>query len=155
MHRRLVLAAGALAAWRPAVAHHGWSGFELSKPLWLEGRAARVAWRNPHAELDLVPPSDLRLPADLASRRLPRQSAEVDGAALLRAARVPERCNETWRVELAPLSRMQAWGVAEIRADDPVAVLGYTTAAAATTPVLRAEYLFVGGKVYGLRSSPA
>ena len=155
MHRRLVLAAGALAALRPAFAHHGWSGFDTSQPLWIEGPATRVSWRNPHAELDIVPPADLRLPDGFAARRLPSQSADIDGAALLRAARVPDRRDESWRVELAPLSRLQAWNVAEIRPGETVGVLGYTTRSARTALVLRAEYLFVGGRVYGLRSSPA
>jgi len=34
-------------------------------------------------------------------------------------------------------------------------VLGYTTSGEKGDPVLRAEYLFVGGRAYGLRSSPA
>jgi hypothetical protein len=36
-----------------------------------------------------------------------------------------------------------------------VGVLGFTYAEEKGDPVLRAEYLFVDGKVYGLRSSPA
>ena len=37
------------AAW----AHHGWSSFDQERPIYLEGRAADVKWRNPHAELVL------------------------------------------------------------------------------------------------------
>lgn len=155
MQRRLFVAAGALCALPPAFAHHGWSGFDTTKPLWLEGRALRVAWRNPHAELELQPAADLRLPDELQRRRLPAQTAAVDGPALLAAARVPERRAAMWRVELAPLARLQAWQVAEIKPGDTVAVLGFTTSTPRDEPVLRAEYLFVGDKVYGLRSSPA
>ena len=49
---------------------------------------------------------------------------------------------------------MEAWKVAEIKDGEPVAVLGYTFAGEKGEPVLRVEYLFADGKVYGLRSSP-
>ena len=104
MHRRRFVAtaatapamlATALPVLLPAAAraHHGWSSFDLARPLYLEGRADRVAWRNPHAEMDLVRGADLALPADLATRPVPAQTASVDGAALLRggAAAHPQR----------------------------------------------------------------
>jgi hypothetical protein len=75
LRRRLLIAT---AAWPTvALAHHGWSSFDLGRPLWLEGSARRVAWRNPHAELDLELAADLRLPPDLARRprRAPRSMA--------------------------------------------------------------------------------
>jgi hypothetical protein len=59
-----------------------------------------------------------------------------------------------WKVELAPLSRMRAWSVPEIKPGDVVEVLGYTFAGESGDPVLRAEYVWVGGQAYGLRSSP-
>ena len=52
MQRRTLIAA-ALSAPLAARAHHGWSSFDQGRPIWLEGRAIRVAWRNPHAELVL------------------------------------------------------------------------------------------------------
>ncbi|MFM1856275.1 MAG: hypothetical protein RLZ83_1584, partial [Pseudomonadota bacterium] len=87
--RLLTLSAAAFpAAWLcgPVWAHHGWSSFDQQRPLYLAGRAARVAWRNPHAELELELDPGLRLPPDLAQRRLPAQTAPVDGPALLAAA---------------------------------------------------------------------
>ena len=51
MQRRTLIAA-ALAAPLAARAHHGWSSFDQGRPIWLEGRATKVAWRNPHAEID-------------------------------------------------------------------------------------------------------
>jgi hypothetical protein len=155
MQRRLLLAAAPLIAYRPAAAHHGWSSFDQSRPIYLEGRAASVAWRNPHAELVLELAPGLKLPADLAARALPAQSAPVDGPALLKAATLPTRKDSRWNVELAPLSRMGAWQVAEIKAGDALALLGFTFAGEKGDAILRAEYLFVAGKTYGLRSSPA
>jgi hypothetical protein len=160
-HRRHALAtlasfvAAPLALVPPrAFAHHGWSSFDLTRPIYLEGKAAKVAWRNPHAELELELAAGLKLPTDLATRRVPAQSAQVDGAALLKAATLPTRGEKRWQIELAPLTRMQAWKVPEIKDGDTVAVLGFTFAGEKGEAILRAEYLFLGGQVYGLRSSP-
>ena len=155
MQRRSLLAALPVLASVPAWAHHGWSSFDQERPIYLSGRVSKVAWRNPHAELQLELPENPTLPADLAKRSLPRQTAAVDGAALLAKARLPTRRDRRWEIELAPLTRMQAWGVEEIKPGAEVAVLGFTFAGEQGEAVLRVEYLFVGDKVYGLRSSPA
>jgi Family of unknown function (DUF6152) len=154
MDRRLVLTA--LAALPLAArAHHGWSSFDLSRPIYLEGKAVNVAWRNPHAELDLDLAPDLKLPADLAQRVVPAQSASVDGPGLLKAAQLPTRKDKRWHIELAPLSRMEAWKAAEIKNGDALSMLGFTFAGEKGDAVLRVEYLWAGGKTYALRSSPA
>ena len=155
MHRRQLLAGATLLALRPAFAHHGWSRFDQTRPIYLEGRAAEVAWRNPHAEIVLELAADLKLPTDLATRALPAQAAPVDGAALLKAAQLPTRRDRRWAIELAPLFRMNAWQVAEIAPGDPVAMLGFTFTGERGDPVLRVEYLWAGRGVYALRSSPA
>ncbi len=155
IQRRTLLLGSTLALPLAAQAHHGWSSFDQTRPIWLEGRAAQVAWRNPHAELKLELPANPTLPADLASRTVPAQTASVDGKALLATAQLPKRRDKVWDVELAPLTRLQAWAVPEIKAGAAVAVLGFTFTDEKGDAVLRAEYLFVGGKAYGLRSSPA
>lgn len=151
MQRRLFLLA---AVSSPVLAHHGWSSFDTDRPLYLEGRAAKVAWRNPHAEIELELVAALKLPADLAKRPLPAQSAGIDGPAILAKTSVPTRADKRWELELAPLSRMQAWQVAEIKPGAPLSVVGYTFAGEKGEAILRVEYLFVDGKAYGLRSSP-
>jgi Family of unknown function (DUF6152) len=155
MQRRVLLAGGALLALRPAWAHHGWSSFDQARPIWLEGRAVSVAWRNPHAELVLELPADPKLPSDLAGRPLPAQTAPVDGPALLKAATLPTRRDRRWQIELAPLTRMNAWQVDEIKPGDTVGLLGFTFSGEKGEAILRVEYLWAGGKVAGLRSSPA
>lgn len=155
MQRRVFIATP-LCACLPAWAHHGWSSFDQARPLYLEGKVAKVAWRNPHVELVLdLPAEGLKLPADLAARSLPAQAAPVDGPGLLKAAQLPTRRDRRWEIELAPLSRMQNWGVPEIKVGDALAVLGFTFTGEKGDAVLRVEYLFTAGKVYGLRSSPA
>jgi len=152
--RHFVVAAGPLVL-APAWAHHGWSSFDQSRPLYLEGKARKVAWRNPHVEFELELPGEPKLPADLAQRPIPVQTSPVDGAKLLAQAQLPRRKDKVWEIELAPLTRMQAWQVAEIRPGTDVAVLGFTFNEEKGDPVLRAEYLWVAGKAYGMRSSPA
>ncbi|MFM9880865.1 MAG: DUF6152 family protein [Burkholderiaceae bacterium] len=136
-----------------AQAHHGWSSFDQNRPIYLEGKALKVAWKNPHAELDLEITPSLKLPPDLTQRKLPAQSAPVDSGLLAKTA-LPKRLDKVWEIELAPLSRMQAWSVAEIKAGEQLAVVGFTFAEEKGQAVLRVEYLFAAGKVYGLRSSP-
>jgi hypothetical protein len=155
MQRRHWLIGGALFALRPAMAHHGWSSFDLSRPIYLEGTAKTVSWRNPHAELVLALSPDLRLPSDLSTRSVPAQTAPVDGPALLKAATLPTRRDALWEIELAPLPRMNAWRVPEIKPGDAVSLLGFTFAGEKGDPILRVEYLWSGGQVAGLRSSPA
>jgi Family of unknown function (DUF6152) len=160
MQRRDLAAFGLLAtgtAWLPlrAWAHHGWSSFDQNRPIYLEGKASKVVWQNPHAELvlDVVPQSSV--PADLKQRSLPAQSAPVDGVALLAQATLPTRQDRQWEIELAPLTRLQAWNMPEIESGTSLSVVGFTFAGERGDAILRAEFLFVGGKAYGLRSSPA
>ena len=138
-----------------ARAHHGWSSFDQDRPIYLEGRVVKSVWQNPHAELEIELPAGLKIPADLARRPLPAQTAPVDGKALLAKAVVPTRQDKRWEVELAPLGRMQAWNVAEIKPGASIAVLGFTFIAEKGEAILRAEFLFVAGNTYALRSSPA
>jgi len=151
--RTFVIAAAAVPG--VSLAHHGWSSFDQDRPVYLEGKVLKSRWQNPHAELDLEVSPNLRVPADLASRQLPAQSASVDGKALLAKAVVPTRKDKVWEVELAPLTRMEAWKVAEIKPGATISVLGFTFKEEKGDAILRAEYLFVDGKAYGLRSSPA
>lgn len=158
-NRRAWLQAGtalaAFAAWPAARAHHGWSSFDQDRPIYLEGKVTKVRWQNPHAELDIEVPAALQLPADLAQRALPAQSAPVDGKALLAKTQLPRRKDRKWEIELAPLTRMEAWKVAEIKPGAQVSLVGFTTQGEKGEAVARVEFLFVDGKAYGLRSSPA
>ena len=151
--RTFLLAAAALPF--GARAHHGWSSFDQDRPLFLQGRVVSVKWQNPHAELVVELPADYRLPADVASRETPAQSAGIDGKALLARAAAPSRKDRRWEIELAPLTRLEAWKVAPVKVGDTIGVLGYTFKEEKGEPILRAEYLYSDGKAYGLRSSPA
>lgn len=156
MQRRSFIVAGAGGLLVPFVhAHHGWSGFDQDRPIYLEGVAEDVKWANPHAELKLRLAPGLQLPGGLAARSVPAQSTSVDGPGILKKAQLPTRKDAVWEIELAPLTRMEAWKVAPIKAGDRISVIGYTFSGEKGDAILRAEYLFVGNQVYGLRSSPA
>lgn len=154
MHRRpLILAALAspIAAW----AHHGWSSFDQDRPIYLEGKVVKSKWQNPHAELMLELTSGIKLPADLAQRSVPAQTAPVDAKGVLTKTILPVRKDKQWEIELAPLSRLEAWKVSEIKVGTTLSVVGFTFKEEKGDAILRAEYLFVDGKAYGLRSGPA
>jgi hypothetical protein len=153
MFRRTLLLAAA-AAPVAALAHHGWSSFDQDKPVYLEGRVKSVRWANPHAEVTIEVAAGLKLPADLAKRSLPAQSQNVDGAAVLAKTRLPEQAAGEWQIEFAPLPRMQAWGVQEMKVGDRIGLVGYIAPKVGDGRLVRVEYLFVGNKAYGLRSSP-
>jgi hypothetical protein len=154
--RRFVMSTTALWAASPfAWAHHGWGSFDQDRPLYLEGKVIRSRWQNPHAELLIEVPPGLKVPADLASRPLPAQSAPVDGPALLAKAGMPRRNDRQWELELAPLTRMEAWKIQEIKPGALVSAVGFAYKEEKGEAVMRVEYLFVDGKAYGLRSSPS
>lgn len=46
------LALGAVAA--PAIAHHGWSSYDETKPITVSGKLTRLSWANPHGTATLV-----------------------------------------------------------------------------------------------------
>jgi hypothetical protein len=152
--RSIILAGVGLPLVNNAFAHHGWSSFDQDRPVYLEGKAKKVAWRNPHAELQLEISKDLKLPNDFVGRVVPAQSAGIDGKALLLKAVLPKRNDAVWEIELAPLTRMQAWSVPEISVGASVAVLGFTFKDEKGEAILRVEYLWLQGKAYALRSSP-
>jgi Family of unknown function (DUF6152) len=152
---RIALILPATGLGRTASAHHGWSSFDQDRPLYLEGRVTKAVWQNPHVELELELPAALHLPPGLTQRVLPAQSAPVDGKALLAKTVLPTRTDKRWEIELAPLTRLQAWNVAEIKPGTNLSVVGFAFAGEKGDAILRAEYLFVDGKAYGLRSAPA
>ena len=134
-------------------AHHGWSSFDQDAPIYLQGTVKSVKWQNPHAEL-MLEVDGASVAANIKSTAIPAQTAAVDAAAIMAKAAPPKKSRTQWEVELAPLSRMEAWQVAQIKAGEKIAVVGYTFKGETGEATLRVEYLFRDGKAYGLRSAP-
>ncbi|MFT3734945.1 MAG: DUF6152 family protein [Rhodocyclaceae bacterium] len=143
-----------LLASQPLWAHHGWSSFDETRPLYLAGKVTRVRWQNPHAELLLEPAKPLAVPATLKSRTAPKQSAAVDAAAIFAKAVVPTRNDASWEIELSPLTRLQSWKVPEVKVGEMIEVVGYTFTGEKGEAILRVEFLIRGDVVTPLRSAP-
>ncbi|MCS6870946.1 MAG: DUF6152 family protein, partial [Anaerolineae bacterium] len=90
----------------PAEAHHGWSSYDLSRPVYIVGTVVEVVWQNPHVEVFLDVTADIRLPANLAQTPIPDFLERVGGRETLRKARLPSQPAKRWTLELAPISRM-------------------------------------------------
>jgi hypothetical protein len=86
--------------------------------------------------------------------RFPQQAASVDGTKIFANAKLPKRRGD-WNLELAPLTRMDAWKIEPLKVGDTFTGVGFTYKDEQGAQVARIEYLIVGDKVYGLRSSPA
>ncbi len=136
-----------------ALAHHGWSSFDETKPIYLEGVVKSVKWQNPHAEVTLEV-NGANAPAALTRFTIPKQSANVDAVTILGTAKAPTRKDKVWEIEFAPITRMEAWKIAPIKVGEKVAVVGYTFKDEKGEATLRVEFLIGNGKVTPLRSSP-
>lgn len=108
----LLLAAAVPAA---ALAHHGWSSYDETKPVTLTGPLKNVSWTNPHATAQMT------------------------------------RQGKPWAVVLAPVSRMEARGLApaEISQGQRVTITGYPRRDG--TQEMRLERIKVGDKTVELR----
>lgn len=113
--RRLVLAATLLLGAAPAFAHHGWSSYDSSNLVKVEGVVRAIDIGNPHAEMQL------------------------------------EAGGKTWRVILAPPSRMQSRGLpaATIKVGDRASVEGYVSKS--EPEEMRAERVSHGDRTIELR----
>lgn len=135
-------------------AHHGWSSFDETKPIYLEGVVKSVAWQNPHAEF-MLEVNGAAPPAALTRFAVPKQSATVDAIMVLGTAKAPTRKDKVWEVELAPITRMDAWKVSPVKVGEKISVVGYTHKDEKGEAILRVEFLIGNGKVTPLRSSPS
>lgn len=139
-----------------APAHHGWSSFDDTKPIFLEGAVKTVRWRNPHAELVIEVGPKLVRPADLDQRSFPKQQNPSVTSEVVTKAAVPADSGGEWTLELAPLTRLEAWGVREpIKAGQRVSAIGFARLEGQDR-LIRVEILYLpDGRVVGLRSAPA
>ena len=76
-------------------------------------------------------------------------------ATLLSKAVVATRSGEVWRVELPTLARLSAWKMPRPKIEQVLGVIGFPGPALAGTPTVRAEFLFIEGRAFPMRSDPA
>jgi hypothetical protein len=137
-----------------ARAHHGWSRFDETKPIYLEGTIKTVKWQDPHAEVTMEI-NHAAPPAGLASLASPKQQANVDAKTVLGRAVTPTRKDKLWEVEFAPIFRMGAWKTTEPKPGDKLAVVGYTFADEKGSATLRVEFWIQADRAVPMRSMPA
>ena len=136
------------------IAHHGWSSFDESRPLYIAGTVRSTKWQNPHAEIVITMATNATLPADLAKRSVPAQTANVDGAKIFASVALPKKRGD-WTIELSPMTRIDAWKVPAPKVGDMVAAVAYSFKDEKGEAFARVEYLIIGDRLYGLRSMPA
>ncbi|MBM4440135.1 MAG: hypothetical protein FJ027_06925 [Candidatus Rokubacteria bacterium] len=74
--RALIVLAALLVSAAPALAHHGWSGYDSSKELTLDGTIKEYAYEHPHGHVRLEVPGKtwvvtLAPPSRMQNRGLP------------------------------------------------------------------------------------
>jgi hypothetical protein len=156
MNRRRFVVAIPTLILAPALAraHHGWSRFDETKPIYLEGTIKTVKWHNPHAEVTMEI-NHAAPPARLASLPSAKQQANVDAKAVLSRAVAPTRRDKIWEVEFAPIFRMDAWKTTEPKPGDKLAVVGYAFQDEKGSATLRVEFWIQTDRAVPLRSMPA
>ena len=104
IHRRTALAGlAALAAARPAAAHHGWGGYDSGTVLTMEGPVLVSKYENPHGEVELMHAGKrwtctLAPPFRMQSRGLPAEDIAV--GKVVRVVGYPSRVRDAeMRVE--------------------------------------------------------
>jgi hypothetical protein len=115
MHRVSLIVAALLLVATAAGAHHGWSGYDSSKELTLDGVIKESGYEHPHGHVRL----------------------EAQG--------------KTWRVTLAPPSRMENRGLppSMLKPGTKARVVGYPSRADPSE--MRAERITIDGKTTELR----
>ncbi|MCW0983690.1 DUF6152 family protein [Agrobacterium sp. BT-220-3] len=100
----------------PVLAHHGWTYFDTSRVLYLEGHVVSVRWANPHPEIVLRVTSTPTVP-DLSTVRMPPEENGLFRT--MPALPVPMKLlplevdTPEYTIVLAPPSRLEDWGMAE------------------------------------------
>jgi len=80
--RALITAAALLLAAAPALAHHGWSGYDSTKELTLDGTIKEYGYEHPHGHVRLEAPGKtwvvtLAPPSRMQNRGLPADNLKA------------------------------------------------------------------------------
>lgn len=125
----------ASAAW----AHHGWGHYDTARPLIFSARVIEVRWSNPHPELVV----QIEAEASMAALPVPHE-LQVLGFDAVMAAAKPAPPGD-WELHLAPINRLQAWGLPRTpRVGDRIEGLGFP-ACAANARALRPSLVVLDG----------
>lgn len=130
----------AISLW-PAEAHHGWGHYDTSSPLILEGRVIEVTWANPHPEL-VVEVSAEEAPPAASSLPVPPELQALGFAETAAAARPADA--RRWTLDLAPIGRLEQWGLPRAPVvGDTIQAIGFP--ACAEEGVIRPSLIVIDG----------
>ncbi|WP_052183130.1 DUF6152 family protein [Rhizobium sp. YS-1r] len=119
-----MLFGAALAGALPVEAHHGWGYYDTARPIYLSGRVTSVSWRNPHPEITVENETGA-LPSTWDALPVPEELAELGFEATLRRVQ-PAAPAERWTLDLAPINRLEAWGMPrEPKAGDVITAIAF------------------------------
>ena len=84
--KRALLAAALLTLASPALAHHGWSGYDSSQTLTLAGKIVESGYEHPHGHIRLETPGKtwfvvLAPPTRMENRWLPKEALKPGNTA--------------------------------------------------------------------------
>ncbi|WP_119154220.1 hypothetical protein [Caldimonas tepidiphila] len=130
----------------------GWERLDARHPLYLAGRVLKAVWTAPGSALEIALDAPLRLPPDLVRRPVPKQALAVADVPILAAAALPRRADVHWIVELAGVARLDEWRMPRPAAGERIEAVGYGFPGERGAPLLRAEFVFVAGHAYPMRS---
>lgn len=107
-------------------AHHGWSYFDTSQPLYFSGTVEEVSWKNPHPELIIRVPDNLALPENINAINIPPELEELNFQNTIDNLNVLPNPGGNWTLILAPTTRLNEWGMPEApQIGEEIAVFGY------------------------------
>ncbi|MDF2960289.1 MAG: sle [Paenibacillus sp.] len=107
-------------------AHHGWIYFDTNRPYYLEGTVEDVDWRNPHPEIVLKVTQEVTIPRDVEQLPLPQELIDLNIRHTLDNLSVPENAVKNWNIILAPVNRLENWGMPEpVHPGNHIRAIGY------------------------------
>lgn len=152
--RRFVLGASLAGIASPALAHHGFTGFDIRKTYYIEGVIKTLEWGDPHIEVDLTVPAGLVVPADLGSIEVPKAEVVMTIPANLEPLPVAQP-NEVWDLTLPSLSRAKLIGLerAMLEPGRRISGIGYI-GCKREEKAFRPDLLFVERRAFVMRPFP-
>ena len=94
----------------PAVAHHGWPGFDTDHLLYIAGTVSSDGvWGNPHSQFDVT--LDSNLPADTPELAIPEHLQDPEDSVRVKAARSYKGPHKELEVIIAPPAWSGKWGL--------------------------------------------
>lgn len=109
----------------PALAHHGWPGFETGRLIYVAGTvSSEGVWGNPHSQFDVTVDDDL--PARAPDLPIPEQLQDPEDSNRVKAALAYDGPHENLEIIIAPPAWSGRWGLGRaLRVGERFQAVGY------------------------------